>query len=106
MAGDMFVNGNISTLLECKTRYGVTESDRFKYFQLRHWLLHRDVKGAVTRALTLFEKWVRRALGSRGITSQLYAFLTPTTDVDRVQDVSRWETLAGCPISPKYSELV
>ena len=32
--GDMFQGGEIRTFLDCKTRFGVTEAERFRYFQV------------------------------------------------------------------------
>ena len=104
--GDLFHKGEILPFSDCKFRYGLDESERFHYLQLRHWVMNPTIRAAAERPLLPFERWFRVASVSTGIISQLYNFLTPTHPADQRADVKRWEVLGGCSITDKQVEWI
>ena len=95
----MFPQGRLLCFEECRVEFGVPESERFRYIQLRHWLLHPPNREAATSDFTPFEQWIQQAVGSTGLTSGLYKFFladnSPTSDKFR----AKWEELTGLSIS-------
>ena len=79
----MFCGGHIKLFDEWSREFGLRETKCFSYTQIRHWLLHDTNKQAACRDLTLFEKWVVGATGSRGTTSQLYGMILAVPETDR-----------------------
>ena len=56
--------------------------------------------------MTSFEKWIRKAAGSRGVTSPLYALFNTNTSLEHTKYITRWETLRGEEIALRWVELV
>ena len=106
MIRDMFSNGEVLNFPECKQRFGVPERERFHHLQIRHWVLQRDNQEAATRDLLPFERWIREAVGSRGITSQLYTLLNSPPSNAPPRYKATWEALAHCTLTQKQIDRV
>ena len=75
MISEMFRKGQVLTFPECKLKHRLQESEKYHYTQIRLWGMHLEIKLAATRDLTEFEKWIRPATGSRGVTSPIYTLI-------------------------------
>lgn len=57
-AGQFFDLDGILPFTDLKNDYAIPESARLQYLQIRHWLLHSDIRPNTARKMTAFEKWL------------------------------------------------
>lgn len=57
-----------------RTKHKIPKTERYRYFQIRHWVTQKETREGAERKLTLFERWLLTRHTDAKLTSDLYRF--------------------------------
>ncbi|XP_078518461.1 uncharacterized protein LOC144783270 [Lissotriton helveticus] len=100
--GHMFDLKGILPFQKVKEDYGIPETDRLPYLQVRHWVLQPSIQPGAQCRLTPYEKWLLTRTSDKKTISDLYQHLANihTYNAGRV----RWERDLGRQLTWKEWE--
>lgn len=75
-AGHLFDLDGFFSFTTLRERYNLPKLRLFQYFQIRHWLMHPDVRPMVGRKMTPFEKWLITKDTDCRMISEIYRLLS------------------------------
>lgn len=100
-AGHLFHLDGFFQLLDLTQYYSLQHPKRYQYFQLRHWLMHPEVKPLVGRKMTAYKKWLVTKDTDRHLITELYQMLNPPSSKPRSAGQARCDRELGRELSDK-----
>lgn len=102
--GHLFDPYGIIPFPQLKIDYGLPESERLRYFQLRPWAMHSDIRPNAQRYLTPFEKWLITRTSDKKLITDLYRLLQTRYLHSYHAGRTRWDNELGRSLTNKEWE--
>lgn len=102
--GFLFDKGDIIPFSRLRTDYGLPESERLRYLQIRHWAMHPENRTQTIRPLTQYERWLITRSSDKKLISDLYKLRLSRYTHTFHAGWSRWERDLGRDLIPKEWE--
>ncbi|KAJ1200712.1 hypothetical protein NDU88_004533, partial [Pleurodeles waltl] len=93
--GSLFDENGVIPFDQIRETYGLTETDRLLYYQVRHWALMPANRALIDRPLTPFEKWIMTKQDDKRVVSEVYRCLQSVERPPKTKGQQRWERELG-----------